>query len=53
MEIARSSNPEVYKGHVMQVMIAILPTDSIVHMIQKALALCYLRLARIHTLLSL
>ena len=41
VESAGSSNPEVYKGHVMHVMIAILPTESIGHMIQKALALCY------------
>jgi len=41
VESVRSSNPEMYQGHVLQVMIAILPTDSIGHMIQKALALCY------------
>jgi len=39
---ARSSNSEKYKGHVMQLLIEILPTESIGHMIQKALTQCYL-----------
>jgi len=38
---ARPINPEGYHGHVLQVMIATLSTDSIGHMIQQALALCY------------
>jgi len=37
VESARSSNSEEYKGHVMQLRIAILPTESIGHMTQKAL----------------
>ena len=42
VESARSSNSEKYKGHVMQLLIEILPTESIGHMIQKALTHCYL-----------
>jgi len=41
VESARSSNSELYKGYIMQLLIAILPTESIGHMIQKALTLCY------------
>jgi len=41
VDSARPTHPEVYHGHVLQVMIATLSTDSIGHMIQQALVLCY------------
>jgi len=42
VESARASYSEEYKGHVLQLLIEILPTESIGHMVQKALTECYL-----------
>ena len=41
VDSARPITPEVYQGHVLQVMVATLPTDNIGHMIRQTLALCY------------
>ena len=42
LESTRASNSEMYKGHILQLLIEILPTESIGRMVQKALMECYL-----------
>ena len=41
VDSTRPTKPEAYQGHVLQLMIAALPTDSIGYMILQALELCY------------
>ena len=41
MDSVRPIIPEVYQGHILQVMVATLPTDKISHMIRQTLMSCY------------